>query len=528
MTPGSAKPELLSEAKPLKATQLAEAAQSDIAHDSFSPRHSYWRRGFLARVAVVGSALSVAPLDFVLRPGTAYAQVCGPGASCSSGWTAFCCTVNQGRNSCPPGSFVAGWWKADNAGFCCGAARYILDCNATCPTQCRCRCASGTCDQRKVCCNQFRYGQCNQQISCFGPVVCRVATCTPPWQYDRACTTASATDNRTVNHGAPCLPNNCLSPIGKKYQAMGGPAGVLGSVVRNEGPTPDGSGRYAVYQFGAIYSSSRSGTHEVHGAIWARYRGLGAERSGLGFPRTDEQSTPERIFYSHFENGRIYHTFGTGSHPVQGAIWQAFHRLGGARGPLGLPLSHEQRAGDFVLYTIFQNGRIYHSLATGSHGVYGEMWKTFHALGGSRGPLGLPVTDPQVISTGVYWAGYQFGRIYESRTTGAQGVYGGYWSEYRRLGGSRGPLGLPRAGVAPVAGGASQPFTIGALYASETTGTHGLYGPIWRRYLDERGPGGRFGFPRSPIETDGAIERCRFEGGTLVHDTRTGVVTEEG
>ena len=94
------------------------------------------RRSFLTRTAVLGSALAVGPIDFILKPGSAYAYTCG---TCSDGWTAFCCTINGGRNSCPPNSFVAGWWKADNAAYCCGAARYIIDCNATCPTQCACR-----------------------------------------------------------------------------------------------------------------------------------------------------------------------------------------------------------------------------------------------------------------------------------------------------------------------------------------------------------------------------------------------------
>jgi hypothetical protein len=57
-----------------------------------------------------------------------------------------------------------------------------------------------------VCCNQFRYGQCNTQIACAGPVVCRIALCTPPWVWSPACTTTSRTDNRTATHNAPCLP----------------------------------------------------------------------------------------------------------------------------------------------------------------------------------------------------------------------------------------------------------------------------------------------------------------------------------
>ena len=79
------------------------------------------RRGFLVRAGVVGSALAVDPTGYVLRPGTAYAAVCGPGASCSSGWTVFCATVNKGVNACPPGSIAAGWWKMDGASLCGGS-----------------------------------------------------------------------------------------------------------------------------------------------------------------------------------------------------------------------------------------------------------------------------------------------------------------------------------------------------------------------------------------------------------------------
>jgi hypothetical protein len=177
------------------------------------------RRSFLAKSTVVATALAVNPIKYLLRPGTAYASMCGPDADCASGWTVFCCSVNNGRNECPPGSIPAGWWKSDNSSFCGGGPRYILDCNATCGScgcgssgicapgcyNCGCRCGTGSCDERRHCCNQFRYGQCHQELACVGPVVCRVATCAPPWLVDATCTTASATANETALHTAPCL-----------------------------------------------------------------------------------------------------------------------------------------------------------------------------------------------------------------------------------------------------------------------------------------------------------------------------------
>src|SRR5262245_15390090 len=176
---------------------------------SVLPKNKSTRRSFLAKTAVVGSALAVNPLDFMMKPVSAYDVVCGSGNTCGEGWSVFCCTINGGSNSCPPGSFTAGWWKADNSGFCGGFARYYIDCNQSCSSPCTCFCPTGTCDNRRTCCNQFRYGQCNQQIGCAGPVRCRIITCVPPWQYDAACSTASATDNRTADHNAPC---NVVAP----------------------------------------------------------------------------------------------------------------------------------------------------------------------------------------------------------------------------------------------------------------------------------------------------------------------------
>ncbi len=170
------------------------------------------RRGFLARSAVVGSALTVAPVRFLVRPGTAYAAVCNCtgsscecGSLCCDGYTEFCCTLT-GANTCPPGTAAGGWWKADGSGLCGDGPRYYLDCNVVPPAQpCSCGCGLGRCDLRRACCTQFRYGQCHPEIGTMGPIMCRVVTCTPPWQFDASCSTAALIDNATRFHDAPCL-----------------------------------------------------------------------------------------------------------------------------------------------------------------------------------------------------------------------------------------------------------------------------------------------------------------------------------
>ena len=97
------------------------------------------RRSFLTKAAMVGSALTVAPRTFLLEPGTAYAAVCGclgqscacGSTCCADGYTEFCCTINNGLNQCPAGTFAGGWWKADGSIYCDGP-RYNIDCNGEC------------------------------------------------------------------------------------------------------------------------------------------------------------------------------------------------------------------------------------------------------------------------------------------------------------------------------------------------------------------------------------------------------------
>lgn len=185
------------------------------------------RRGFLSRSAMGATALAVAPAAYALRPTTAHAAICSCNGldcdcanGCCDGYTDFCCFLT-GENLCPPGSTVAGWWKADGSGFCDldgPRPRYYLDCNlpcgdcgcedsGVCSHECAdadCRCPDG-CHSRAVECTRFRYGQCNQDVQCVGPIQCRIVTCVAPWEWDPSCTTEVATDNQTAFHDRPCL-----------------------------------------------------------------------------------------------------------------------------------------------------------------------------------------------------------------------------------------------------------------------------------------------------------------------------------
>ena len=174
------------------------------------------RRSFIARTTLLGSAIAATGCAVVTQPGSPYVSItsCPGGSLCTDGYTEFCCVINEGVNTCPAGTFPAGWWRADGSVYCNGAPRYYVDCNQFCCgpgvgggfcAGCSpCRCAVDCFSTRKVFCNYFRYGQCNQQIGSLGPIACRMVLCVPPYAAGLPCSSSSAVDEATANHNADC------------------------------------------------------------------------------------------------------------------------------------------------------------------------------------------------------------------------------------------------------------------------------------------------------------------------------------
>jgi LGFP repeat len=393
------------------------------------------RRGFLARTGVVASAIAV-DASYVLRPGTAYASVCGDGASCSSGWTVFCATINNGVNACPPGSIAAGWWKADGASLCGGSARYIIDCNATCSRcsgggragicspscwSCSCTCGpSGQCDQRRTCCNAFRYGQCNQQVAQVGAVHCRVVSCTPPWKFEK-CSTAPATDNRTREHSSPALPT-AFTAISRRYVAMGENGSVLGATIRGEAAVPGGTAQR--YQRGRISHSAATGAHETVGPISTRYVALGAEGGLLGFP-TSGRIVQAAGTVTWFQRGRISHSPATGAWETVGAIAARYRQTGAEGGPLGYPVAGEAATADGGRVSTFQHGRISYSPVTGAPVLRGPILAAYLDHGAETGSLGFPTAEETDDGSGRRRSDFEHGTIRYDPATGAVTVQEG-------------------------------------------------------------------------------------------------------
>ena len=185
------------------------------------------RRTALTRIAVAGSALAVAPVRYLLYPGTALGVVVPGGCNdglCTDGYTAFCCEIHHGLNTCPEGTFVGGWWMCtDYRGhqLCQGAGvRYYVDCNNLPgrPFPGGCRCADNDCSHRRQACNVFRYGQCNTHIKGTTTVVCRVVTCEKPSEIPSLnCNGTLMIDDRVCGHEA-----GCLEPVAVQLPGSGG------------------------------------------------------------------------------------------------------------------------------------------------------------------------------------------------------------------------------------------------------------------------------------------------------------------
>jgi hypothetical protein len=496
------------------------------------------RRGFLVRTAVVGSALATSGLDYVLKPQTAYASVCGSGSSCSSGWTAMCCTINSGVNQCPPGSFAGGWWKADGASLCGGKARYYVDCQGEC-THCGCgggafcaphclnchsHCAQGACDKRHVCHNVFRYGQCERDRHCSGPVLCRAISCTPPWKW-LDCSDASATDNNTRTHSASCLPQ--WGHIEKRYTALGSQGSVLGASIGAEDES--GKVRTQRYAHGRMYWSHETGAHFLTGRLEHRYALLHHKNSPLGLPTSDAREFADDGRGAEFQHGAIYQGPHHKAHALWGAIFRKWDALGGRTSPLGYPTSDVTDLPHGGKHASFDQGDVYNGPDTVTHGLWGPIATAYDGLGRSTGALGFPTSDVRSNSDHTGEHALFVNGIIERRPDGvAHGLWDAVAATYLRLGADSSDLGYPTSGMVVGSGGSqSATFDDGRItLAPGATTAFGVWGVIFDAWRDHHEDTGELGFPISNVTTrsDGSQE-CDFQHGTITADNGQVTIT---
>ncbi len=495
------------------------------------------RRGFLGRVAVVGSAISLDPINFATKPASAYDAVCGADADCASGYSVFCCTINNGGNFCPDGSFLGGWWKADNSGFCCGGPRYYLDCNVSCGAgySCGCETSPDTCDNRKIACNQFRYGQCNLEIDCYGPVLCRVITCTPPWVFDSACTSSSATDQNTVSHTAPCLPGQCPDPLTLHYYDLGGPGGAFGPEVAGVQSIPWGT--WLQLTNGALFEVYPSGFTSTFGALYANYLALGGPNA-VGVPYADDKVCVDGIgqynVYNRVEGSASHPTlnywhpyFGSGS--VYGKTLQLFNLEHNEVGPFGYPISNRLYTADrSATYTNFskaledtvRSGRIYQNPVAGTFGIYGTIFEHYLAQNAHDGHLGYPISLPTKCegTEGGHFADFAKvtngeiayeSSIYTNPTTGTWSVIGPIRDAWKALGAETGELGFPTSDQRKTADSLAVFNTFGTIVNKAIASRGAIYlkggsavailGAFYAQWNALDGASGPLGYPTSDV-----------------------------
>jgi len=205
----------------------------------------------------------------------------------------------------------------------------------------------------------------------------------------------------------PQTGHSVCGAIRDHYNALGGPNGFLGYPTSDEITNPDGVGKRNTFQNGGdyIYWSPATGAAEIGGAIVAHWGNYGYETGPLGYPTSDELGTPNGAGrYNVFQNvgDHIYWSPATGAQEIGGSIFTHWGDFGFEAGRLGFPTTDETGSPDGVgRFNHFQgsNGSIYFSPASGTHELEGAIYNRWGQTGYEDGPLGYPTTDERAAST---------------------------------------------------------------------------------------------------------------------------------
>jgi len=310
-----------------------------------------------------------------------------------------------------------------------------------------------------------------------------------------------------------------------RYVVMGGPASPLGFPTTGEASAP-GDGRMNLFQGGGIYwTPAVENAHATYGEIGRLYQAMGGPGSPLGFPLTDEATTPGGAGrFNDFQGGSIYWSFATGVHEVHGEIARKYREFGGPTSFLGLPTGDE-RGVPGGRASAFQGGEIFWSPQSGAHEVHGAIAWLYSVMGGPASGHGFPVRDEAATPGGVgRFNAFQGGEIYWSPSTGVQEVHGAIRDLYQSLGGPGSFLGFPVSGERGVPGGRASAFQGGEIFWSPSTGPREVHGAILDVYLFFGGPGSFLGFPvtSETATPDGTGRYNHFQGGSVYWSWSTG------
>ena len=257
------------------------------------------------------------------------------------------------------------------------------------------------------------------------------------------------------------------------WQQLGGEA-ALGGAYWLEHPVGGGRGTW----FGQrdLYWSSATGAHSVSGPIKTLHRQLGNAGGALGFPRTEELAAGVagarlQPFLRAGKGQAVYSSSRTGTHEVLDQIYVKYYGIGAERSLLGLPTTGQRAAHvPQSVWNGFERGRIYSGPQTGARMIHGAINARFAVVAVYRA-LGLPTSDQLRARTPGAWVQpFQKGRIYWSAGTGTWETYGPIYAQYLKLGADVSRLHLPTSGIYAITGGARQAFQGGWITWSASTG----------------------------------------------------------
>ncbi|MBO3083829.1 hypothetical protein [Cellulomonas fengjieae] len=232
-------------------------------------------------------------------------------------------------------------------------------------------------------------------------------------------------------------------------------------------------------------------------ALWSS---LGGSRGALGVPTSHQRCDLVPTGCSQeFTGATVYWSPGGGAQAVGGSIRDKWMSAGGLSAGIGYPtttvLACDNAAG---CVQQFEGGAITWSAATGPQLVGGLIFARWMAAGGIAAGIGYP-TNTVLGCDGV--AGctqtFQAGLVTWSAATGAQLIGGAIRATWDAHGGATGPLGYPTTTTLSCdpSAGCMQQFTGGAITWSGATGAQPVTGAIAGSWLFLGGPSAGIGLP---------------------------------
>ncbi|MFJ8744140.1 FG-GAP-like repeat-containing protein [Embleya sp. NPDC127516] len=239
-----------------------------------------------------------------------------------------------------------------------------------------------------------------------------------------------------------------------------------------------------------------------------------------------------------------------------GPILAKYKATGGPTGPLRLPTVGTTIDPDGVgKYADFQavgggtntNASINWSPTTGAWFAQGNIRNAWLAGGGTRGPLGYPVSDENAVQDGagttIGWISRFAGTIstgpgavtWTGYTGAAHPINGETYNRWQVTGGPRGKLGFPATDIAntPAKPGTYTHFRTpgagadnGSIYTSPNNGAHAVYGNIRTRWSALGWENGWLGFPTSDEYDVAGGRRSDFQGGYVRWNATTGATVD--